>query len=156
MKKTSWPGNWKVVCDVCGFWFPSGEVKKRWDGLIVCKKDFEVRHPQTLYKYHQHTHIPDPVRTEPEDEFVLVCDIASSSAYADLAEADCAKADNTQFTYDFLLDFLGRPRSQANGFYCTNATSSAYADLAGADCSQADYASYSYAYLKAQQDAGIL
>lgn len=37
-------GQWNAVCDVCGFEFKAKELKKRWDGFMVCKEDFEVRH----------------------------------------------------------------------------------------------------------------
>jgi hypothetical protein len=104
MKKTTWPGNWKVSCDVCGFWFPSSDIKKRWDGLMVCAKDWEERHPSTLYKYHDHPSVPSFVRKDAPDTFIQFCTIESSSCYADMATSDCAKADNTQFTYAFLLD----------------------------------------------------
>ena len=42
---------WKAVCDVCGFYFKSGKLRKRWDGLMVCKEDWEVRHPSDYYKF---------------------------------------------------------------------------------------------------------
>jgi hypothetical protein len=104
--KGKWPGEWKVICDVCGFEFPSGSVRKRWDGLIVCDDDWESRHPQTLYNYKHHTSVPDPIRAEPPDVFVHVCTIISASGYAGLATAGCAQAGNTQFSYSFLLDFF--------------------------------------------------
>lgn len=100
-----WPGNWKVVCDVCGFQFPSSRVKKRWDGLMVCEDDWETRHPQTLYNYKSHDSVPTFVRPEPEEDFIQVCDITASSGYVGLAEAGCAQAGNNQFTYEFLLEF---------------------------------------------------
>jgi hypothetical protein len=69
MKRAKWPGEWKVVCDVCGFQFPSGDVKKRWDGLIVCHNDWETRHPQDFLKVKSETRTPPFVRTEPEPVF---------------------------------------------------------------------------------------
>lgn len=105
MKKTKWPGNWKVTCQSCGFWFPSGEIKRRWDGLLVCKDDWETRHPQTLIKIRGETAVPDFVSKDPSpDNFVFLCTIQGSSAYADMAEADCARADNTAYSYQTLLD----------------------------------------------------
>lgn len=38
-------GSWNVICDVCGFKFKSDDIKERWDGLQVCKDDWEIRHP---------------------------------------------------------------------------------------------------------------
>ncbi len=42
-------GHW-VECQSCGFEFRAYDIQKRWDGLYVCKKDFEYRHPQELIK----------------------------------------------------------------------------------------------------------
>jgi len=39
-------GDWNFICDVCGFKFKASEGLKRWDGVYVCKADFEFRHPQ--------------------------------------------------------------------------------------------------------------
>ncbi len=90
MKKTTWPGNWKVTCDVCGMWFPSGEIKKRWDGLRVCSSDWEERHPQTLYNYKLHQAIPEFVRKDGTDTFSVSCDLYSILPRADFGTADCA------------------------------------------------------------------
>lgn len=39
-----------VICDVCGFQYKTNELFKRWDGAMVCKTDFEVRHPQEFIR----------------------------------------------------------------------------------------------------------
>jgi hypothetical protein len=39
-------GDWKTVCDACGQRFLASDLRKRWDGLMVCERDFELRHPQ--------------------------------------------------------------------------------------------------------------
>lgn len=43
-------GQWNTICDVCGFKFKSGDLKKRWDGMMCCKDDWEVRHPLDFVK----------------------------------------------------------------------------------------------------------
>lgn len=43
-------GSWNVICDVCGQKFKTEQTLKRWDGLVVCKKDWEPRHPQELIR----------------------------------------------------------------------------------------------------------
>jgi hypothetical protein len=43
-------GDWNGVCEVCGFKFKASQLKKRWDNLMVCKEDFETRHPSDLYR----------------------------------------------------------------------------------------------------------
>lgn len=105
MKKTKWPGEWKVVCDVCGFQYPSSEIKERWDGAIVCHKDWETRQPQTLIRLVGKEDVAPPfVRPEPPDVFRHFCSIESVSCYSDLAQADCALANNQQYTYLFLYE----------------------------------------------------
>lgn len=105
MKSTTWPGNWKVACHRCGFWYPSSEIKKEWTGLLVCGECWEPRHEQTLIQIRGEVAVPSFVsKDQTPDIFQGVCDITTNSGYADLGAADCAQADNTQFTYTFLKD----------------------------------------------------
>lgn len=107
MEHGRWPGTYKVVCDVCGFEYPSDMVRKRWDGLIVCAADWELKHPQLSIRV-QKEEIGVPfARPEAEDEFIEVCTVITSSCYAGLATADCAIADNQRFTYAYLLEMNG-------------------------------------------------
>ena len=39
------PGDWWHECPVCGFDYRISEMKERWDGVLVCKKDWEPRNP---------------------------------------------------------------------------------------------------------------
>ena len=66
-------GTWSVVCDVCGFRFQNTEVKKRWDGLIVCKEDYEEKHPQLTIRVPKEDVVPPFVRPFPADVFIEVC-----------------------------------------------------------------------------------
>ena len=51
MKETGYkPGEWKAVCDICGFDFFPSELREDWRGYRVCKKDFEPRHPQDFVR----------------------------------------------------------------------------------------------------------
>lgn len=43
-------GDWNALCDVCGWKFKASQLKKRWDGFMVCEQDWEVRHPQDFIK----------------------------------------------------------------------------------------------------------
>jgi hypothetical protein len=47
---------YNVLCDVCGFKMKSNEVRKRWDGYMVCSEDWEVRHPSDFYQTQNDTH----------------------------------------------------------------------------------------------------
>ena len=43
-------GEWLAQCDVCDFRFHASDLKKRWDDLMVCKDDWEIRHPQDFVR----------------------------------------------------------------------------------------------------------
>lgn len=108
MKKTTWPGNWKVTCHVCGFWYPSSEIKKRWDGVLCCPKDWETRHPQTLIKIRGERAFPSFASKDASPDPELdVCYLDGSSGYAGLGQAGCMQAGNTTFSYTFLLGLEG-------------------------------------------------
>lgn len=63
-------GKWNCICDRCGFKFKSDELKRDWQGLMVCAKDFELRHPQDLIKIRPERNIPPWVRPVPVDIFL--------------------------------------------------------------------------------------
>ena len=44
------PGDWNAVCDICAQKYKSSQMKKRWDGLMVCPNDWEPRHPQDFLR----------------------------------------------------------------------------------------------------------
>lgn len=44
------PGDHWVECDVCGFEYRHSVMKERWDNLVVCPQDYEVRHPQDFVR----------------------------------------------------------------------------------------------------------
>lgn len=77
------PGDPWTICDRCGWKIRKSTVRKTWDGLMVCEKDWEPKHSQ-LY--------PTPVitgegrqypnaRLEPTDTFVDVSDDLSPEDY---------------------------------------------------------------------------
>ena len=88
-------GKWSIICDVCGFTFYNTEVRKRWDNLIVCDKDFETDHPQKHLRVYPDGLPVDPIRDEPEDQFVFICDIFGRQSRANYGSADCMEADFT-------------------------------------------------------------
>ena len=40
--------SWMAICDECGFEFRNDQLRRRWDGAMVCSKDWEPQHPQEL------------------------------------------------------------------------------------------------------------
>ena len=60
---------YNAICDVCGFKFKASKLLKRWDGYMVCEKDYELRHPLDFYTTRNDTHLlpwtrPDPTPNE--------------------------------------------------------------------------------------------
>lgn len=102
MEQGRWPGTWKVACDICGFWFPSDKVRKRWDNAIVCHADFEQKHPQLSIRIPKEEIGVPFARPDPTDTFVTVCPLWGIGGYADLGTADCAQADKIVPSYLFL------------------------------------------------------
>lgn len=48
--------DYSVLCDSCKFKFKNYELRLRWDGLWVCKDDWELRHPSDFYRNRNDTH----------------------------------------------------------------------------------------------------
>lgn len=60
------PGDNNCICPVCGFKVRASEMRLRWDGLMVCRSDWEPQHPQELMGEVRTEKIaPDVVATEP-------------------------------------------------------------------------------------------
>ncbi len=100
------PGRWSAICDVCGFRFHSDALRDRWDGLKVCQKDWEPRHPQDFLRARTERITPPWVRPEAEDNFdnAPACYVYTVSAYAGLGTAGCMQAGITQLPYQLLLE----------------------------------------------------
>src|SRR6266567_852339 len=47
---------YRVLCDSCGFKYWNWELRQRWDGLWVCKWDWENRHESDFYRTRNDTH----------------------------------------------------------------------------------------------------
>lgn len=95
-------GGFNALCDVCGFKFKSDELKKRWDGLMVCDADFEHDHPQKFLRVREDKIAVPWARPRPEDLFIFVCTAAGATSFADVATADCARADIVLPSYNDL------------------------------------------------------
>ena len=83
-------GEWAAICDICGFKVKSSELRKRWDGLMVCEFDWENRHPQDFIRARP-DQFPLPfTRPEPDDRFVSVVylDTGTCTALTILCQAD--------------------------------------------------------------------
>ena|ERR1700752_3059590 len=89
------PGAWNAICDICGLRFKSDQLRKNWKSEMVCRGCFEMRHPQEFIRVRPEKIAAPWVRPEGADQFQFVCFLWGQSAYADLGEADCMRADYT-------------------------------------------------------------
>ena len=108
-------GSWKVICDVCGREFRAHQLTQRWDGLMVCKDDWEPRQPQDFVRGVADKIAPPWTRPDQtgltlgnagsgtggggggggtnDDGFIgTVCDQTTSQGVAGVGVAGCAKA----------------------------------------------------------------
>lgn len=73
MKNYYKSGEWNAICDVCGFKFKSNQLKERWDGFMVCTRDYETRHPMDFLRGREELSNKLPwTRPRPTDEHVSV------------------------------------------------------------------------------------
>lgn len=70
-------GDSNSLCDCCGFKFKHSQLRKRWDGAMVCSKDWEPRHPQDSIKIRGERNNIRDARPEPEYRFLAVGEITS-------------------------------------------------------------------------------
>lgn len=104
--KAGWkPGRWSAICDVCGFKFHSDRLTKRWDGLMVCHKDNETRHPADLLRVTPDNPNPPWTRPENPDTFVPYCTVAGRSGFSGFAMAGCMIAGYATVPAAYLEDF---------------------------------------------------
>jgi hypothetical protein len=88
-------GEWNAVCDVCGFNYKSSQLRKRWDGFMVCDKDFELRNPQDFIRIPAEDSNLPWARPVPDYTFVNTPILANHSAVAGYAMAGVAVTGTT-------------------------------------------------------------
>lgn len=82
-------GDWNAICDDCGWEYKASELKSRWDGLRVCYKCWEPRHPQDFVRSVTDTQAPSWTRPKSSDTFTnIVC--TTRTSIAGYAIAGCA------------------------------------------------------------------
>lgn len=104
------PGSWNVICQVCGSKFKSDEVRKRWDGLIVCKDDFEQRHILDFIRVPEERNSVPYTAPEPSDQFIInICVFPRMVGMADIGVAGCAIAgfEVTHFPHERTVPLAG-------------------------------------------------
>lgn len=71
-------GDYNAICDECGFKFKASELKRRWDGLMVCKADWNPRQPQDFVRGTVDSKPLPFTRPESNDVFLEPGDVQAS------------------------------------------------------------------------------
>lgn len=87
-------GSWNAICDRCGRKFKAYQLRRTWDGLMVCADDWETRHPQELIRGVKDTQKLPWTKPEAADQFIPVCTIWGRTNITGLATAGCAIVDD--------------------------------------------------------------
>lgn len=82
-------GSWNAICDRCGRKFKAHELRKTWDGLMVCSYDWETRHPQELIRGVKDVQGAKWTKPQPADTFVNVCTLSGRLSIAGYGTAGC-------------------------------------------------------------------
>ena len=90
-------GNWKAICDVCGRLYKAGMLQKRWDGLMCCDDDWEIRQPQDFVKGQADHQIAPWIRSESSNNFIPVTLIQWFSLFS--VSNSTIKADKVTHDY---------------------------------------------------------
>lgn len=98
-------GNWNALCDSCGRKFKASDLKKRWDGLIVCQEDWEQRHPQDLLRVQrEQISVPWSRPYPAEDTYITKFGLVDTATMHDY-EDEGGYIDPTYFATDYVSDF---------------------------------------------------
>jgi hypothetical protein len=65
-------GDWIADCDVCGRKYKASALTERWDGLMCCNDDWEIRQPQDFVRGVPDTQIAPWLRPEPANSFIPI------------------------------------------------------------------------------------
>ena len=92
-------GDWNARCYRCGAKFKGSQLRRTWNNLMVCQRDWEPRQPQDFVKGVIENPVPPFVRN-PEGVFLGPCTQNGTSALPDAAVADCAINDYISPIFD--------------------------------------------------------
>jgi hypothetical protein len=86
------PGDEWVECQSCGLEYRKSQMRRRWDGLIVCQYDWEPRHPQDFVRARKDDMAAKGLINSPSDETFIETVCGDRTAVAGEAIAGCAIA----------------------------------------------------------------
>lgn len=85
-------GSWNCICMLCGVQFKAEDMLKRWDGMLVCKDDWEPRHSLDFLRATPERGTVPFTAPEPTDQFVTVNYLTSTIAGVAIAGVSIAGA----------------------------------------------------------------
>jgi len=92
-------GDWNALCDSCGRKFKASSLRKRWDGLMVCKHDYETRHPSDFLRVQrERVAVPFSRPYPSQDSYIpipYICTPEGRIGIPFFATAGCAIAGST-------------------------------------------------------------
>ena len=112
------PGTWSAICDRCGVKFKSDQLRKTWDGFLVCKADYETRHVADFIK------APKPIPALPWTRPEVTTDTYCGPTYID-------ESIGAQDTYNPGYDF---PDEWDLSPFCNVSTVTAIPGRSGPGC----------------------
>jgi hypothetical protein len=65
-------GTYNAICDRCGAKFKATDLLETWDGLMVCRRDWEPRHPQDYVRARKESAALPWVRPPSEGTYVII------------------------------------------------------------------------------------
>ena len=99
-------GDWNLICDVCGKKIKASESLHRWDGFIVCREDYETRHPQDFVRVHNDRISVPYSRPRPADRFLLTGALQDTVYIQDNDDSRDYLTDlSTYFAEDYLINY---------------------------------------------------
>ena len=89
--------SWNAICDSCGRKFKASSLLRRWDGLMVCKEDYEVRHPQDFLRVQREKIAVPWIRPYPAQDTFLpgICTVEGLTAIPGYMMAGCSIPSRT-------------------------------------------------------------
>ena len=88
------PGDWNVLCSMCGAKRKASQVVRNWQGLYRCPEHNEPRQPQDFVRGEQDIQTV-PFSQPPSDVFITICAFNDRAAIPGIGIPGCLIPGNT-------------------------------------------------------------
>jgi len=86
--------DYRAICDQCASEYKLSQLRKRFDGAIVCPSCWEPRHPQEHIRPRREPQPPRNVRPDREPVYIQTCPTTGVTATAGYAVVGCSVVGN--------------------------------------------------------------